>query len=67
MIPGQPMSELGRQFHLSSSQWEDTKGPPATSPFTECQALAWAYAQDLQALCANGRTCNWVEVTFIWY
>lgn len=72
MVPGQPIAELTRQFHVSSSEYEAAGkvGPESgglTHVFIAKQFQAYAYANELQTLCANGRTCNWVELTFVWY
>lgn len=69
MIPGQSDPELFRSYELSTVEWVDepkVPGYPSTNPFNLKRVAAQEYAADLMALCANGRTCNWVRVDFIW-
>lgn len=64
LIPGQPMHEHTRQWHLTSEKWADGKG---FELFLTLKAQADAYAAYLQILCANGREVNWTRTDFVWY
>jgi hypothetical protein len=64
MIPGEAMEEYTRQFQLLTAEWETKDG---LELLLKREAEAGAYARMLQILCSNGRTCNWTELTFIWY
>ncbi len=67
MIPGQSDPELFRSYDVTNVEWEDKHGGMTSEhPFNLKRIAAQEYAADLTALCANGRTCNWVRVDFVW-
>ncbi len=66
MIPGQSDSELLRRFVLVSGEMETKTDYASEHPFNLKRIAAQEYAADLMGLCANGRTCNWVRVEFVW-
>ncbi len=66
MIPGESDPALFRRYDLTSVEFAFKADYASTHPFNVKRVAAQEYAGDLMGLCANGRTCNWVRIEFVW-
>lgn len=73
IVPGSPMMEHTKRWHLTSEQWEienqmtddqfKVAHPDGRSTFAKFQTAAYDYANSL----TDPRGLNWVSVEWIWY